>query len=450
MIADALEADGNTPGQVGRMIADARGRGVPLAIVDTGDNARGLGVGVANAPGASRTVMRDAAISRQEGQTERVQGAINRDLGPTVGVATEAKRLEESAQATAKPLYEKAYASGIVDDPVINALAEHPAMQSALDAGRQIHADDVFMARATGKEPPEALPDGGMDVRTLDYAKRALDRKIDAAYSGDSAAKMQLPFLKDLRSTMLKRLDDINDDYRMARAAYAGPMQSSEALQAGKSAINKSADDIAADTADMSPSEVEQFKLGLRSALSDKIEGQTDGGAKAHALVGTPKKRKVLAQMFGGETGFDNFMATVADEARISATNARVSQGSPTSRNFADDANISDGTSVAASVGMAGVKTALGRPLDALRGLLGDANDRITRKAGEETRAQLAAALSETDPAVLAEALRQARRSQLLASAKARAQRPVVDAVTGASERGAGAVGAALTGNPQR
>jgi len=126
------------------------------------------------------------------------------------------------------------------------------------------------------------------------------------------------------------------------------------ALRKGSQLGNKSADDIAAETTNLSSPELDHYKLGVRSALSQALEGRVDGADKARALVGTPKKRAVLNQLFGQDGGLDNFMATIADEARTSATHAAVNTGSPTAGRLADD----NETMLQAGAGLVG-KTAL-------------------------------------------------------------------------------------------
>lgn len=442
VIGRALAADGGAD-VAGQLIADAADRGVPLSLADTGDNARGLAAKVSRAPGPSRTIMRDAAISRQEGQGERVQGAITRDLGPTVGTATEAQRLEDSARATAGPLYDQAYAAGAVDHPTITKLVAHPDMQNALSAGADIHAGETFLANARGETPPEPLVPGFPGVRELDYAKRALDQRISGAYAGDSVDKVKLPFLKDLRSTLINSMDQAVPAYAAARAAYAGPMQSAEALRMGKAAINKSGDDIAAETSKLGSGELDQYRLGFRSALSDAVDAKVDGTDKMKALVGTPKKRVALAQLFGGEAGLDNLMATLADEGRTSATYGRINAGSSTSRDLADD-GVDHGVT---DLARAGQHLFSGHPIKAAIDVGRHVYDKVQGEAGERLRSQLAVNLSETDPAVLATALRTARAAAIAKAARDRASKPIAIGSAAFTGRGAGYVASLLGGN---
>lgn len=407
----ALTDQGMTPAQAGKMIQEANRRGVPLALMDTGDETRGLVSALARKPGPNRTLVRDVVIPRQEAQLERVQGALSRDLGPTVGIATESERLSKSAMDAARPLYEKAYASPLPDDEILGNIVKLDTMQKALNGGRQIHAEETALALAKGEVPPPPLPENGVDVRTLDFAKRALQKQIDGAYSGDSAAKMQLDNLKGTRNALLERLDKVVPAYAEARAAYRGPNEMRDALELGKSLVTKSADDIEAAVGKLSPAELEQVRLGYRSSLSDMTAGRADAADKVKAIVGTPKKRAALQKLFGDQDGIDNFLATLANEKAASETFGRVATGSQTSANDADLLNLNESLGGAALntvgravTGQGVISNGLMTVRDLARYGLG--------KQGERVRTELSALLTETRPEVLAEILRGASKRE--------------------------------------
>jgi len=406
ILTQKLRDQGMTPAQAAMVVQEAHANGVPLALMDTGDEMRGLAAAISRKPGDARALIRQAVITRQLNQGERVQGAITRNIGPTVGTATEAQRLEQSAKASAAPLYEQAYAAGVVDDPVINALVQHPEMQSAIASGKQIHADETFMANAKGEPPPAPLPEDGVDVRTLDYAKRALDRKIDAAYSGDSAGKLQLPMLKELRSTMLGALDKAVPEFAAARAAYGGPMQAAEALTMGKAAINKSADDIAAEIADLSASQLAQYRLGHRSAMADLVDSKGFTADNVNALIGSAKKQKVLAELYGGEANLTRLLKTLEQERQGGLTYKAVDTGSPTAPRLAEDADL-------ASIGAETAIRALGGQSmwGNFMSAIGQLYSYGGSKAAARIQNQLATAISEKSPVAIRAAVNAANKS---------------------------------------
>ena len=209
----------------------------------------------------------------------------------------------------------------------------------------------------------------------------------------------------------VSELDRINPTYAAARSAFAGPTRMAAALRKGQGAVNATADDLLVMTRDLTPAEVEQFRLGFRSGLVGKLDGAGDYANRVRQIVGTPKKRAALAQIFGGDAELDRFLATLADEGRVTQTYQSVAGNSLTAERQAFD----DATGDAGLLG-----TATGAALDSARGNVGSAVTRIVAdlrnygagEAGKRVRSEVAAALAETDPAVLRQALRDASRAQ--------------------------------------
>jgi hypothetical protein len=405
ILLDKLKAQGHTPEEAGQMIDQARARGVPLALMDTGDEARGLASALARKPGPSRTIIRDAVIPRQEAQLDRVQGAIRRDLGPTVNVRQQSEDLIQQARTAAAPLYDKAYAAPARTSPELESLLETPAGKQAIARAKTIAANEQrdpskmgFTLDANGEAALAKNP----SMQTLDYVKRGLDDVIEA-HRDPVTGRLNLDesgrAIVGVRAKLLNQLDTLNPDYKAARLAYSGPASMASALAKGAKIGTRDSEQILAETRDLSPPELEQYRLGVRSALSKALEGKVDGADKVRALVGTPAKRKALAQVFGGVGEFNNFLSTLADEAHAAATYGRVNAGSQTAANLADDAGAN---------GLAGVAVNAGRRAVTGHGMvsntvhtLADLYHYGSGKAGEEVRAQLAAGISETDPVVL-------------------------------------------------
>tara|TARA_R110002074_G_scaffold262994_1_gene435110 strand:- start:17000 stop:19321 length:2322 start_codon:yes stop_codon:yes gene_type:complete len=507
IIAKTLASQGMTARGAGKMIGDARAKGVPLALMDTGDEMRGLASGLARKPGASRTIMRDAVIPRQEAQTERVQGAIIRDLGPTANVRQVSEDMMKGAKTSASPLYDEAYAAPPIASPTLETLLATPAGKQALMRARTIAADerrdpkamgfaldadgnvmlnpvnaDLHSAAATARSSYDdavaaaqaahdaslvalqrqmrlaqggaarghavrdaqaavtrsadalgtakassgaiedtaaaisAQPTPGVasqvraySPQTLDYVKRGLDDVVES-HRDPVTGRLHLDeagrAINDVRANFVKELRDLNKPYGDALNAYAGPARMQTALAKGSKIGNKDHETVWAETRDLPGPELEQYKLGVRSALSKALEGKVDGADKVRALIGTPKKRAVLNSLFGGSDGFDNFMATLAHEASGAATYGRINAGSQTAANLADDGAVDGLGGVVANAG--------GR---ALRGhgiisntlqTVADLGRYGSGKSAERLRSQLASGLSETDPIVLAKLVRQA------------------------------------------
>ena len=415
IIADALKDQGTTPQQVGRSIQDARSKGVPLALMDTGDETRGLASSLARKPGPNRTLMRDAVIARQEGQTERVQGAIKRDLGPTANVREASERLIKNAQIKAAPLYDKAYASPVPDSETLKMLAGRPSMRAALKRAYGIASEEGRDPKVMGfnlDAEGNVTLEKHNSTQTWDYVKRGLDDVIESnrdSTTGRLVLDEAGRATNNTRAALLKEIDRLNPAYGEARQAYAGPASMASALRKGEKVANKDAETILAETRDLTGPETEQYRLGARSALSKMLEGRVDGADKVRALIGTPKKRSALARLFGGEKGLDNLLATLAHEGKTSATYGRVNTGSQTAANLADDASLEGLSGVAVNAAGRAVR-GHGMTSNAIH-TIGDLLRYGAGKKGEALRSQLAVGLSETRPEVLSALVKSAARA---------------------------------------
>ncbi len=412
IIANALTDQGTTPAEAGAMIQAGQAKGVPLALMDTGDEMRGLAGSLSRKPGPSRTIVRDAVIPRQEAQLERVQDAIQRDLGPTTNVRAQSEQLIQSAQAAAKPHYEEAYSKPVPETQTLTDLMQRPSMQGALKRAYGI-------AKEEGRDPKtmgfNIDPEGNVtlekhnSMQTWDYVKRGLDDVIEAnrdPVTGRLKLDEAGRAVNATQRQFLNELDSLNPAYKAARLAYGGPAKMATALNKGAKVVNKDAEAIWAETRDLPSAELEQYKLGVRSALSKMMEGRTDAADKVKALVGTPKKRAALAHLFGGTDKFDSFMQTLAHEGEAAKTHAAVNTGSPTANRLADDAQLEGLTGVAAN---AGKRAAFGYGM--LHNSMATVADLIRYGGGEAAkrlRAQLAAGITETDPKMIARLIKEA------------------------------------------
>jgi hypothetical protein len=413
MIADALMADGMTAQQAGRMVADAQSRGVPLALADVGENTRALFSSVGRQPGPSRTIVQDMAIGRQEGQVDRIAGAIGRDLGPVANPRKVSEQLIAQAKAAAAPLYAEAYAAPTpITDKLAGILTRIP--RAAVDNAKRIakiEGRDPMSLGVDFNEAGDVILVGKPSVETLDFIKRGLDDVVEKSRD-KTTGKLVLDgegrAVNNLLRDFVAEVDRVNPTYAKARAAYAGPVRASAALNKGGSFAKKTADDIAAETDGMTPFELDQYRLGVRSAMTRLLDTKTEGANKVAALTGTPAKRKALEKLFGGKSEFDRFIATLTDEGKAQQTYNAVATGSPTAPRLADDAATSDAglLDAAANAAMTGVS---GRPITALINAIRDTTRYGQGEAGKVTRAEIAAALAETDPAVMAAALRRIR-----------------------------------------
>ena len=161
VVAAKLAQDNIAPGEAAAQMTAANANGQPLMLADMGDNTRALAADVARQPGPARVIGLNAVRDRQIGdnpfgtntvpsQSERVQSAIGRDLGPVTDPIAESQRLMDGAKAAAAPLYDKAYSAPGSKDFYENVqdLLNRPSMQKALVNARNI-------AKEEGRNPED-------------------------------------------------------------------------------------------------------------------------------------------------------------------------------------------------------------------------------------------------------------------------------------------------------
>jgi hypothetical protein len=390
IVAKAIKADENTPASVGADMMAAHGNDVPMMLADSGENTRGLLAAAGRSSGPARTLARDALETRQAGLAERVTNTIERDLGPVSNPHEVADGLMTQARQTAAPIYEKFYSQAPVSSSAVDSMIQRPSMQKALKNASRI-------AQEEGADP-EALGLNGAEVgrsyspQALDYIKRGMDDVVES-YRDKTTGKLVLDtegraVNNTLRSYM-KVVDGLYPDYAKAREAYGGPVSGIGAMNAGRKALNMTADDLEARMRSMTPFEKQMFALGARRAMAEAVDSKGDTANVIAAITGTGKKRAMLARLFGDRPTFERFVKTLNQEKEGFRTFKQALTGSPTAANLSDDRALDLATAVVETAAT-GVPWRLAMK-HALKFGVG--------KVGDKTKQQVAALLSETDPA---------------------------------------------------
>lgn len=402
IIAKAIKDDLNTPASVGTDIAAAHANDVPMALADTGENARGLLAAASRSSGVARTVARDALEERQAGLADRVTDAIERDLGPVANPHEVADTLMTKARDDAKPLYARAYAALVPDAFVekIKPLLQRPSVQKALGNARRIAQEEGDDPDAIGL----AIGSDGQTIigaapswKTLDYIKRGMDDVVEG-YRDSTTGKLVLNTegraVNNTLRSLIGAIDAQNPVYGAARAAYGGPISGISAMNSGRKFLSMTADDIEARMRDMTPFEKSMAALGTRRAMAELVASKGDSADVVRALTGTGKKRAMLARLFGDRKQFQRFVDTLGQEREGFRTFKQALTGSPTAPNLADDAALQT-AATATDLMLAGglpVATATSKAIKFL-GV----------KLGEKAKQQIAAMLSDTNPARIRE-----------------------------------------------
>ena len=229
IVGEALKADANTGASAGAAMDRAHELGVPYMLADTGENTRGLVASVGRQPGPSRTTVLNAVQERQMGQSERIRGAIERDLGPITNGFEQSDALMQGARAQAGPLYDAAYAQPGVMSEELQSLLQTPTGRAALSRAHRIAADERRDPGAMG-----LLMDADGNV-TLNPAPAREIGNADAARAELDAAQDQYRAVRGNAGggtveSARQRVEAAREGLRNAQQALAGaPVEGSVA-----------------------------------------------------------------------------------------------------------------------------------------------------------------------------------------------------------------------------
>ncbi|WP_267386161.1 hypothetical protein [Sphingomonas sp. GC_Shp_3] len=197
------------------------------------------------------------------------------------------------------------------------------------------------LAVSMSPDPNAVASAPGYHTKALDYVKQGMDDVIEQ--SRDQFGRLQMtPALRaqnDVKSSLLNEMDRLNPHYGDARAAYAGPMQSRDALALGGDAAKMDPQELALGVSGKTPEQLGQVQLGYRSALTGQADSMRFQRNPFDAILNTPDAESRLATVYPGNPGNANLLRQRDLEARLAQTNSEVLSGSPTAkRGIADRA----------------------------------------------------------------------------------------------------------------
>lgn len=329
---------------VARMQQD-KDMGVPSMLLNASPRMEKVARTVVKRAGAGADEIEKALIDQRAGGRERIVRQIGKALHPGDYYADE-QSLVKDLRSRAKDVYSAAYDKGMVDDPKVNAILQHPTFQAAFEKGKKIGETEALAARLKGDAdwekyllPEIYLPTGEMvqkpNVRTLDYVKRGLDDMIDAGFRGDSSVgRGQAGSLKALRNQFVKAIDENVPEYKTARNAYAGDMEVIDAMRSGMNDFKKlDHEQVANLVKDMSEAEKQAFRTGVARDLYSKVMDPRQNVNSAQRLIGSPEDQAKLQMLFDNPDQFKLFKSALDRESQMFQSAGRVIGGSDTAEN---------------------------------------------------------------------------------------------------------------------
>lgn len=400
-VAEALARDDLTPEGVAKRLA----RNPGAALMDVaGENTRGLAETIANQPGPGRNMLNSFLYRRNLRQASRIIEPLEKTLGSGTEYVSTIDDLIASRAKAAKPLYDAAYKTTVSLTDELGDIVKTDAFKRGLAAARRIASNE-------GVEIPNNLD--GMPLRVWDIIKRGIDDVITGAKDqrtgrltefGRSTDQVRRRLLAELDGQSVTIGEGANkvSAYTAARAAYAGPSKSMEALEMGRRFLREPAEMSIKQLKELSPADQAFFRKGVATELLDRIEriGDTHNVTKLFSSEGMRKK---LRAVFPSQASFADFMRKIRIEARMARTNATVTGNSRTAfrQAAAEDAGMTTAADVATTAATSGVAPAASTLARMLPNILrrGGIGDDVGREA--------AAILMSQSPAEMARLTRQ-------------------------------------------
>lgn len=335
---------------------EARASGIPMSIMDVaGSNMTRLGRLAASAPGkASQQAEQFVAGSRAE-VPYLAQNAMSRAVAPRGAAGQSVQELAEQRSAEAAPLYEQAFRRGqAVTNDRIQGFLEDPIIQQGIKRGLEIQRLEA-LARGQKFDPMDyavtgfnkagdPIIGGVPNMRLLDAAKRGLDAILED-YRDPITRRLNLDergrAIEMVRRAWVKTLDESGPpEYAAARAAWAGPTESMNAVNAGRNFIRGEPDAMIQRFAQLSEGDQQLFRLGVGEELS-RMVGEGRLGQLQRLMNQSPDFAQKL-QAFLEPEQFARLQADMQRIGTIQRRNNMIGGGSPTARIMAEQADTSN------------------------------------------------------------------------------------------------------------
>lgn len=337
-LAELLERDaqarimtGVEPGQEAVMGARRlRKLGPEAPIASTGSNTLAEIDMLANLPGNAKRQLTMQQRRVAAGRGGAITETAERATGVTRSAEDELTDLAKRQADAAGPLYDKLRnATFPVDDELQSILG-----RARLDLGA---AQRTATRRGEPQVALRQLKQGDqLPFAAADQLKRSLWDKAQAARrkgSNNEAAD-----LDRLRLDLVKKLDSLSPDYAKARETFAGFAELETAVDLGRTALSETSESLSKLTKEMTPSELEAFRVGAVDSLR-QVAGSQAGQTRLLNMYKEPELQGKLRAIFGND--FRKFQRMILSQEELKKLE-RAGGGSDTFKRFAQAKDQSD------------------------------------------------------------------------------------------------------------
>jgi hypothetical protein len=330
-LAELLERDaqarimtGVEPGQEAVMsAARLRKLGPEAPIAAAGGNTLAEIDMLANLPGSAGRQLTMQQRRVAAGRGGAITETAERATGVTRSAEDELTDLAKRQADAAGPLYDKLRSVTFpVDDELQSILG-----RARLDLGA---AQRTATRRGEPQVSLRQLKQGDqLPFAAADQLKRSLWDKAQAARrkgSNNEAAD-----LDRLRLDLVKKLDSLSPDYAKARETFAGFAELETAVDLGRTALSETSESLSKLTKEMTPSELEAFRVGAVDSLR-QVAGSQAGQTRLLNMYKEPELKGKLRAIFGND--FREFQRMILSQEELKKLE-RVGGGSQTFKRLA-------------------------------------------------------------------------------------------------------------------
>jgi hypothetical protein len=334
-VQDALLKDGLTPQQALQVMRSSPRAGMETLADVAGENTRQLAETAVNVPSPGRAQAREFYEGRQATAGDRIKADISTALGKPPEYFSTVDAITQRQKATAKPLYDAAYAGPPIPTQVLGDLINKSAFKNAYVKG-------VELLDLAGELPPgmppnlDAINPTQFPVAVIDIVKKGIDGLIDDAGKGTNLARA----LGTYKREILNRVDPLAPDYAKARAAFAGDAALLDAAEAGRQFLTSRPGELERSILSMNPSELEAFRMGAMEAMGYALGQGKDGANQVRRIFGTPNQRAQLQAIFPDKQTFDAFQQSMNREIQFAETKGATLGNSATAVRLAGQAQL--------------------------------------------------------------------------------------------------------------
>lgn len=191
--------------------------------------------------------------------------------------------------------------------------------------------------RGEPQAPLRRLQQGDeLPFAAADQLKRSLWDKAEAARR--AGRNNEAADLDRLRLDLVGKLDALSPDYAKARSTFAGYAELQNAVEQGRKSLSESAESLSKLTDQMTPSEIEAFRVGAVDALRGVAGGQA-GQTRLLNLYKEPELQGKLRAIFGND--FREFQRAILAQEELKKLE-RVGSGSQTFKRLAQAQDQAD------------------------------------------------------------------------------------------------------------